>query len=288
MWSFVSTWGFSKQAAEAAAEILSSGGDAMDAVEAGIRLLESAHEAASVGNGGLLNGIGQPAWDAAVMDGNTMKTGMVRAVRGFGHPVTIARAVMEKSRHNILVAEGAEVFARKMGIPQARMEQASADSTRGKALHKGHDTVGAIALDARGKLVVATSAVGTKTRTYGRMGDAPMVGSGFYVESDIGGAAATGLGEDIMRERCSFRCVELMRGGMSPMEAAETAVRTAHDAILRHGGKPGCIALVCMNALGECGAACNYGEFTYAYAREDVEPAVAEAVPVTDQEAGTA
>ena len=132
------------------------------------------------------------------------------------------------------------------------------------------------------------SAAGTKTRTYGRMGDAPMVGSGFYVESDIGGAAATGLGEDIMRERCSFRCVELMRGGMSPMEAAETAVRTAHDAILRHGGKPGCIALVCMNALGECGAACNYGEFTYAYAREDVEPAVAEAVPVTDQEAGTA
>lgn len=288
MWSFVSTWCFSKQAAEEAAAILNNGGDAMDAVEAGIRLVESDHEEASVGKSGLLNGMGELALDAAVMDGNTMKTGMVCAVRGFGHPVTIARAVMEKSRHNILVAEGAEVFARKMGIPQARMERMTANSARNNLLRAGCDTVGAIALDARGKLVVAMSAVGTKTRTYGRVVDAPMIGSGFYVESDIGGAVATGLGEDIMRKRCSFHCVELMRGGMSPMEAAEAAVRAAHETTLQNGGKPERIALVCMNALGECGAACNHSGFTYAQAREGVKPTVAEAVSVTGQETGTA
>ena len=289
MWSFVSTWPFSKQAAEAAAEILKNGGDAMDAVEAGIHKVESDPEVESVGKGGFLNEFGELAMDAAVMDGNTMKTGAVCAVRGFEHPVTIARAVMENTRHNILVEEGAEQFARKMGIEEVGMEALITDHARevwAKAQTIGHDTIGAVALDQSGKMVVATSTSGANMKIRGRVGDTPIIGSGFYVESGVGGAAATGLGEDIMRTCCSFRCVELMRAGKSPKEAVEAVVRLAHETIIKHGGNPDCIALVCMNANGECAAACNHREFAYACASDSVAPVVIDVVPVIDKDAG--
>lgn len=290
MWSFVSTWPFSKQAAEAAAEILKNGGDAMDAVEAGIHKVESDPEVESVGRGGFLNARGELAMDAAVMDGNTMKTGAVCAVRGFEHPVTIARAVMEKTRHNILVGDGAEEFARELGIEEAGMEALITDHARevwAKAQTIGHDTIGAVALDKSGKMVVATSTSGANMKIPGRVGDTPIIGSGFYVESGVGGAAATGLGEDIMRTCCSFRCVELMRAGVSPKEAVEQVVRLAHETIIKHGGTPDCIALVCMNAAGECAAACNHREFAYACASEGNEPVVIDVAPVIDKDAGT-
>lgn len=290
MWSFISTWPFSRQAAEAAAEVLSRGGDAMDAVIAGIHRVESDPEVESVGKGGFLNEKGELAMDAAVMDGNTMKTGAVCAVQGFEHPVDIARAVMEYTRHNILVGAGAEEFARKMGIPETPMEELITDHARQvwkAAQEKGHDTIGAIALDETGKLVAATSTSGANMKICGRVGDSPIIGSGFYAESGVGGAAATGLGEDIMRTCCSFRCVDLMRLGMSPREAVETVVRTAHETIIKHGGKPDCIALVCMNAKGEVAAACNHREFAYAYAQAGVEAAVVEVTPVIDKDAGT-
>ena len=123
MWSFISTWAFSRQAAEAGAELLKSGGRAMDAVIDGIHRVESDPEVDCVGRGGFLNEKGELALDAAVMDGDTLKTGAVCAVRGFEHPVDIARALMDKTRHNILVGEGAEEFARKMGIPESAISR---------------------------------------------------------------------------------------------------------------------------------------------------------------------
>ena len=288
MWSFVSTWHFSKQAAEAAAEILSRGGDAMDAAEAGIHRVESDPEVQTVGKGGFLNAKGELELDAAVMDGNTLKTGAVCGVRGFEHPVTIARAVMERTRHNILIGTGAEEFAREMGIEECGMEALIAPNAvevwKKNQIH-GHDTIGVVALDETGKMVAATSTSGASMKIPGRVGDSPIIGSGFYVESGVGGAVATGLGEDIMRTCCSVRAVELMRSGMHPQQAVETVVRTAHETILRHGGKPDCIALVCMNAKGEWGAACNHQEFTYAFASAECPPTVAEVVPVIDKDA---
>lgn len=291
MWSFISTWAFSKQAAEAAAEIMKNGGDAMDAVEAGIHRVESDPNIDSVGRGGFLNADGELALDAAVMDGDTLKTGAVCAVRGFEHPITIARAVMEKTRHNILVGPGAEEFARKIGIEEVGMEALITESARDaweKLRAQGHDTIGAIALDERGKIAVGTSTSGANMKTPGRVGDSPIIGSGFYAESGVGGASATGWGEDIMRTCCSFRCVELMRAGMSPNEAAETVVRTAHESIVRHGGKPDCIAVVCMNAAGEYAAACNHRGFAYACARDGVATTVKEVTPVIDKDEGAA
>ena len=288
MWSFVSTWHFSKQAAEAAAQILSRGGDAMDAAEAGIHRVESDPEVQTVGKGGFLNAKGELELDAAVMDGNTLKTGAVCGVRGFEHPVTIARAVMEKTRHNILIGVGAEEFAREMGIEECGMEALIAPDAVEvwkKNLGLGHDTIGVVALDESGKMVAATSTSGASMKMPGRVGDSPIIGSGFYVESGVGGAVATGLGEDIMRTCCSFRTVELMRAGLSPQQAVETVVRTAHETIARHGGTPDCIALVCMNAMGEWGAACNHQDFTYAFASSGCPPTVAEVIPVIDKDA---
>lgn len=287
MWSFVSTWHFSKQAAEAAAKILSAGGDAMDAAEQGIHLVESDPNVDSVGVGGFLNENGELALDAAVMDGNTLKTGAVCAVRGFEHPVSIARAVMEQTRHNILVGVGAEEFAKSIGMQQVDMDSLITEEARQTwqdATVKGHDTIGAVALDKTGKMVTACSTSGASMKIPGRVGDTPIIGSGFYVESGVGGAAATGLGEDIMRTCCSFRVVDLMRAGMSPQQAVDTVVLSAHEAIVRHGGTPDCIALVCMNAQGEYAAACNHQGFTYAFAREGVPPQVVEVTPIIDKD----
>ena len=291
MWGFISTWPFSKQAAEKAAELLKDGADALDAAIEGIHLVESDPEVDSVGKGGYLNAKGELAMDAAVMDGNTLKTGAVCCVRGFEHPVDIARAVMENTRHNILVGEGAEEFARKMGIEEVGMEALITDHARDvweKAKKVGHDTIGSVCLDKTGKMVNACSTSGANMKIPGRVGDTPLIGSGFYVDSGVGGAAATGMGEDIMRTCCSFRCVEMMRMGKSPMEAAEYVVRTAHESIEKRGYKSDCIAVVCMNANGEVGAAANHKGFYYAYANENTEPTVVEVIPVIDKDAGGA
>lgn len=288
MWSTVATWHFALQAVSAAKDILGKGGRALDAAEAGVRIVETDPQVESVGRGGFLNANGDLELDAAVMDGTTLKMGVVAGVRGYEHPVSIARAVMEKTKHSIIVGTGAEQFARENGFeeaPREYMVTPEAQRIWEEKAGKGHDTIGQVALDQAGNMVVATSTSGASMKVPGRVGDSPIIGSGFYVETGVGGAAATGLGEDIMRTCCSMRAVELMRAGMHPNDAAEQVVRSAHEAIVRHGGKPDCIALVCLNAKGEYGGAANHQGFTYACAREGEEPKIVSVVPVIDKDA---
>lgn len=288
MWSTVATWYFALQAVTAAKDILEKGGRAIDAAEAGVRLVETDPEVESVGRGGFLNANGELELDGAVMDGSTLKMGVVAGVHGFEHPVSIARAVMEKTKHSILVGGGAEQFARANGFaeaPRDYMVTPEAQRIWEEKIGKGHDTIGQVALDTNGDMVVATSTSGASMKVPGRVGDSPIIGSGFYVETGVGGAAATGLGEDIMRTCCCFRAVELMRAGMHPKQAAEQVVRSAHEAIVRHGGTPDCIALVCLDARGEYGGAANHQGFSYACAREGEEPRIVPVVPVIDKDA---
>jgi N4-(beta-N-acetylglucosaminyl)-L-asparaginase len=178
-----------------------------------------------------------------------------------------------------------------MGIEEVGMESLITDHAREvwlKAQKIGHDTIGSVALDKTGKMVNACSTSGANMKIPGRVGDTPLIGSGFYVDSNIGGAAATGMGEDIMRTCCSFRCVEMMRAGMSPQEAAEYVVRTGHESIVSRGYASDCIAVVCMNNKGEVGAAANHKGFYYAYANENTEPTVVEVIPVIDKDEGGA
>lgn len=291
MWSAISTWPFSLQAVEKAADILKNGGTAADAAEAGIRLVESDPAVDSVARGGWLNAKGELELDAAMMHGDTLRIGAVAAVKGFEHPVTIARAVMEKSKHNILVGTGAEEFADKMGIERADEDRLILPAARKLYEEniaklsdeiKGHDTIGLIALDQNGTIVCATSTSGASMKTPGRVGDSPIIGSGFYARSGVGAAVATGLGEDIMRTCCCFRVVSLMEAGLSPQEAVEKVVLDTTNIIQATGHYCDNIAIVCMNGKGEFGASCNHQDFTYTCVKENEETQVIEVQPVID------
>ena len=292
MWSMIATWPFSLQCVEKGEEILKGGGRALDAAERGIHLVETDPTVDCVGRGGYLNADGELALDAAMMDGDTLKMGVVACVRGFEHPVSIARAVMEKTKHSILVGQYAEAVARRVGFQEAPPEYMITDHARrkyeeetGKASKpSGHDTIGCVALDQAGSLCVATSTSGANLRLPGRVGDTPIIGSGFYVQSGVGGAAATGLGEDIMRTCCSFRVVDLMRRGLSAQDAVNEVVLTAHNTLKQCGLKPDCIALVCMDARGNTAGACNHKGFVYACAREGEAPHLVEVEPIIDKD----
>lgn len=290
MWSVIATWPFALQAVEKASDILKKGGKAIDAAEQGIWTVESDPNVDSVGRGGWLNAKGELELDAAMMEGDSLRIGAVAAVKGFEHPVSIARKVMEKSKHNILVGVGAEEFADSQGIERADEERMILPVA--KKLYednlakieeiKGHDTIGLIARDKNGTLVSATSTSGASMKTPGRVGDSPIIGSGFYAMSNVGAAVATGMGEDIMRTCCSYRTVLLMEQGMTPTQAAETVVLTATKAIQKGGYASDCIAIVCMNEKGEIGAASNHQGFSYACVQEGKNACVVEVTPVID------
>ncbi|MBQ1256082.1 MAG: N(4)-(beta-N-acetylglucosaminyl)-L-asparaginase [Clostridia bacterium] len=287
MWGIISTWSFSKQTVEKAAELLIKNENAMDAAIEGVKLVESDTSVNSVGKGGFLNRDGALELDAAVMDGSNLKMGCVMGVKGFEHPVEIARAVMEKTKHNIIIGEGAERFAREMGIYECGMDALITDFARKeweKNTEIGHDTIGAIALDTKQNMASVVSTSGANMKLPGRVGDSPIVGSGFYVENGVGGAAATGWGEDIMRTCLSFRIVDMMRNGMPPREACEKAVLSAHNTVLRLTGKVDCIAAVCMNHKGEYGAAANHKGFSFAVATETTPAQVIEVTPIIDKD----
>lgn len=288
MWGSIATWSFSLQAVQSAEEILGKGGKAMDAAEEGVRLVETDPTVESVGRGGFLNANGDLELDGAVMDGSTLKMGAVAGIRGYEHPVSIARAVMERTCHCIIVGAGAEQFARAQGFEEASREYMvtpEAQKIWEDQAGRGHDTIGQVTLDQNGGMAVAMSTSGASMKLPGRVGDTPIVGSGFYVESGVGGAACTGMGEDIMRTCMSFRAVDLMRGGMHPQKAAETVVLTAHQTLVRCGLTPDCMAIVCMNDQGEYGGAANHKGFSYACAAEGEAAKVVEVVPVIDKDA---
>ena len=293
MFSSVATWQFSGQAVEAAAKVLMQNGDALDALEKGIHTVETDVTISSIGRGGFLNADGQLELDAAIMDGDTLKNGAVMAVKGYEHPITIARAVMEKTRHNILVGAGAEKFARKVGIESADEDYLIPISIREHWLackkklieEQGHDTIGMAVRDRNGRIVVGTSTSGAGGKLAGRVGDSPIIGSGFYCESGVGAAAGTGWGEDIMRTCCAFRCVELLRQGKSAREAVEETVLSAHNRLKAHGIKPDCIALVCMDKDGNVAGAANHKGFGYASYTETEGLKITEVTPVVDKDA---
>ncbi len=288
MWGTIATWSFALQAVEKAAEMLSNGEKAMDAAEEGVKLVETDPSVESVGRGGFLNVNGDLELDGAVMDGSTLKMGAVAGIRGYEHPVSVARAVMERTRHSIIVGTGAEQFAREQGFeeaPRDYMVTPEAQRIWEEQTGRGHDTIGQVTLDQNGDMAVAMSTSGASMKLPGRVGDTPIIGSGFYVESGVGGAACTGLGEDIMRTCMSFRAVDLMRTGMHPQKAADTVVLTAHQTLIRCGLKPDCMAVVCMNDRGESGGAANHKGFAYAVASEGEAAKVVEVVPVIDKDA---
>lgn len=258
------TWSFGIRACEKTINAMRSGINALDAVELGIRVIEDDTSVDSVGYGGAPNSDGTVELDAAVMWGPTRNFGAVAGLRNIREAVSVARLVMEQTPHALLVGEGALQFALEKGFTRKEMltDKSRMDWEnwkRSRADVKSHDTVCVLALDLDNNMCVGTSTSGTKYKLPGRVGDTPIIGSGYYCDNAVGAAAATGHGESIMRYTMSGRIVEKMRQGMDPNLACRSTLEWAiqDDPSVREKE----IGLIALNTSGQWGAAATRDEF---------------------------
>lgn len=231
----ISTWNHGLAANAAAWEVLSAGGYALDAVEAGVRVTEADPAVTSVGIGGWPDREGRVTLDACIMT-EAGDCGAVAFLEHVLHPITVARMVMERTPHVMIVGEGAKQFAIEQGVPTQNLltpeaERAWLDwlasddtDTRAEINVENHDTIGMLALDADGRVCGACTTSGAAWKRHGRVGDSPLIGAGLYVDGDVGGATATGWGEAVVRACGCHLVVELMRQGNAPEEACRLAV----------------------------------------------------------------
>jgi len=270
----VSTWGFGKPANEAALKILLSGGTILDAVEQGIWVTESDPKNSSVGLGGIPNAAGVVQLDACIMSGPGHTAGSVAALEGIRHPISAARRVMEQTPHVMLVGEGARMFALEQGLESVETNSAERYDAWRKLraqerppLQKpgvkpeNHDTIALLVLSADGNLAGGCSTSGYARKLPGRVGDSPIIGSGLYVDNEVGAAGATGLGENVMRHCGSFLVVEYMRQGLHPQEACLETIRR----IVKQepAGRKLNISFVALDKKGRYGAASSEKGFPY-------------------------
>jgi len=251
-----------RQAAQVGWDVLTSGGTALDAVEAAVRVLED-NPAFDAGRGSVLNAAGEIELDAIIMDGRDLNLGAVMAVKRVRNPITLARLIMTECRHNILVSRGAETFAQEYGLTlipnwhllmaRERERWASRDAEDGPgvdaALQAPGGTVGAVALDLGGHLAAATSTGGRFNKHPGRVGDSPLVGSGAYADDRAGAASATGEGEELMKIVISKLVCDSLARGTPAQEAAEAAVDVLAERTGGHGG------LIVLGNRGDVGIA---------------------------------
>ncbi|RBQ00104.1 N(4)-(beta-N-acetylglucosaminyl)-L-asparaginase [Bifidobacterium xylocopae] len=287
-WATIATWRMAYDGVATAAGILDRDGTAADAVEELIKVVEADPRYTSVGYGGLPNEEGVVETDAAFMDGDTLAQGAVAGIHDVKHSVSVARALSAQHLNSFRVGEGASRFAREQGmsVPSMLSQQAAASWRERKkqveageiAPYDGHDTVGAITLSSSGSMAAATSTSGLFMKKAGRIGDSALPGSGYYVDSEIGGATATGLGEDIMKGCVSYEIVRMMGQGLEPQEACDRAVYPFIDKLLHRYGKAGAFSLIALDRNGRWGAATNV-EFTFCLATSSQAPQVLVATP---------
>ncbi|MCP5024068.1 MAG: N(4)-(beta-N-acetylglucosaminyl)-L-asparaginase [bacterium] len=269
----IATWPFGQKATDLALEKLHSGAAPLDAITAGIGLIEDLGCDGSVGLAGRPNAAGYSQLDACIMSGPDHGAGSVAALEGIQHPISAARLVMEKSPHVMLVGEGARWFALEHGLESVDVSDLPAKKTAWEKARlqgeskpdpgeRGHDTIGLLILDADGNLYGGCSTSGAGGKTPGRVGDSPILGSGLYLDNEVGAAAGTGLGENIMRYSACAMIVEFMRQGLSPQAACEKIIHriAATDPL----GYDLSICFIAINKAGQTGAACSNGDFPFA------------------------
>jgi N4-(beta-N-acetylglucosaminyl)-L-asparaginase len=272
----LSTWNHGIPANADAWAKLKETGSLLDAVEAGVRNTELDLENLSVGLQGLPDREGITTLDASIMLGDG-SCGSVAFVRQVKHPISLARAVMEKTPHVMLAGEGARQFAIAQGFPMEKEKlspkaQVEYDKWKVTSQYKpiinveNHDTIGMIGLDASGKLAGSCTTSGLAYKMHGRIGDSPIIGAGLFVDDEVGAATATGLGESIIRICGSFLIVELMRQGRSPQEACEEAVRRL--VAKNKNIKDIQAGFLAINKDGEVGAYAVHPGFNFAQATE--------------------
>lgn len=297
----ISTWDAGLAANKAAWEVLSKQGRALDAVEQGVMVTEDSQNCC-VGLGANPDRDGFVTLDACIMDEH-FNCGSVAFLERIKHPISVARRVMEKTPHVMLVGAGAQQFAVAEGFPledgklspeaqkayenwlkrsEYKPPQINVENKQGHGpfapakLENGewnHDTIGMVAMDARGNLSGSCTTSGAGFKMRGRLGDSPIIGAGLYVDNEVGACTATGQGEDVIRVAGSHSVVECMRQGMSPEEACkkiiERIVRIKGDKV-----KEIQVAFLALGKNGEAGAYSIHPGFSYALRREGVEELV--------------
>ena len=270
----LSTWNHGIAANEGAWVVLQKGGSALDAVEKGVMVTEADLSNRSVGVGGRPDREGHVTLDACIMSGDA-RCGSVAFLEGIAHPISVARAVMEKTQHVMLVGAGAKKFALDYGFTQAKMPIAEVQKDYEKwrkenkdlfkkpeINHENHDTIGMIAMDANGQLAGACTTSGWAYKMHGRVGDSPIIGAGLFVDDEVGAATATGLGEAIVRVAGSHTVVELMRQGLSPQAACKEACM---GIIRKHPDLTGLqCGFLAIDKAGNYGAYSIYAGFNFA------------------------
>jgi N4-(beta-N-acetylglucosaminyl)-L-asparaginase len=284
----ISTWDFGVAANAAAWQVLHAGGRALDAVEAGVKIPEADASNQTVGYGGLPDRDGHVTLDACIMD-EKYNCGSVMALEHIKHPISVARLVMEKTPHIVLVGEGALQFALANGFTKENLLTPESEkawkewlktskyepvmNVENKLYNKekdpmpggpaNHDTIGMIAMDVNGNLSGACTTSGMAFKMHGRVGDSPIIGAGLYVDNEIGAATSTGVGEEVIRIAGSHLVVELMRQGLAP----EAACKEAVERIIRRGperAKKLQVGFLAMNKKGKYGAYALQKGFSYA------------------------
>lgn len=233
----ISTWAHGLEANKAAWEVLKNGGNSLDAVEAGAKVTELDVTNRSVGAGGRPDADGHVTLDACIMNWES-HCGAVGYLEGIKHPISVARHVMEHTQHVMLVGEGAKKYALKnqfdtikTPLPEVKKDwevwkkEQEALAKKPVINHENHDTIGLLAIDEKGRISGACTTSGWAYKLPGRLGDSPIIGAGLFIDQEVGGAVASGLGEAIIRIAGSHTVVELMRNGKSPEDACKETVQ---------------------------------------------------------------
>ena len=267
----ISTWNHGLAANEAAWQILRGNGRALDAVEAGVKVAEADPTVNSVGYGGYPDRDGKVTLDACIMDeeGNC---GSVAFLQHIKHPIAVARLVMERTPHVMLVGKGALQFALANGFrkenlltPQAKKawkEWLKTANYKPAINVENHDTISMLALDAAGNLSGSCTTSGVAWKMHGRVGDSPIIGAALFVDNEIGAACATGMGEAVMKTVGSHLVVELMRQGHSPQQACQQAVERIVKRQKNYRDLQ--VGYLALNKQGEFGSYCIQPGFNYA------------------------
>lgn len=261
-----------QRAVEAGWAVLAGGGTAMDAVEAAIVIMED-DETFDAGRGSFLNADGQVELDAGFMDGRELQVGSVAGVQFIQNPIRLARAVMEKSEHVLLIGQGAQRFAQKKGFATCELTDLAVPreferwqkllynrtySAR-QSFSRPADTVGCVALDQAGHVAAGTSTGGTPNKMPGRVGDVPMVGCGFYADDEFGGASTTGWGESIAKVLLARLALHLLQELDDPQAAARAAIEVLSKKVNGLGG------IILLSRDGRPGWYHNTPHMAYAY-----------------------
>ncbi|XP_029305995.1 isoaspartyl peptidase/L-asparaginase [Cottoperca gobio] len=244
-----------KVAAREGFSVLNTGGSALDAVEAAVRALED-NTVFNAGHGAVLNAAGEVELDAFIMDGRTLATGAVSSVKNIANPVSLARAVMEKTSHIMLTSRGANLFAESIGTATVPTDTLVTEyerkewekhtnyvsgvmedfNSQWKVSAVAHDTVGAVAVDSAGNVACATSTGGIRNKMVGRVGDSPIIGSGGYADNLSGAVSCTGHGESILKVTLARLILSHIEQGKSVADSSQLSLQYMGDRVCGAGG----------------------------------------------------